>query len=171
MKQVIRSIRDYCIHRYENIAVAETITSGCLQMLLGNVEKAGAYFQGGITAFTPGQLQDQLGVVAADARKGIIANMATTIEMARKVAARFRSEIGIAVNGGMEEDGIFKPAYVAIVRFNKVIYAEKLMPAARAASAVPIEYAQRVIQTLADKLSHDPEEIVFTTSEVPEPLS
>lgn len=172
MKQLINSIKDYCTYNYENIAVAENITSGCLQMLFGSVEQAGQYFQGGITTYTPQQLSDQLQVESISAANKNEKNLALTIEMARKVASKFNSEIGIAINGcTRDKDGMFEPTYAAIVRFNKVLYAEKLMPLAKAPSAIPIEYAQRIIRILAEKLLPEQEEITYTTSEILEPLS
>lgn len=171
MKQVIQSIKEYCTHHYENIAVTENITSGCLQMLLGSVEHADQYFQGGITLLSPAQLKQHLGIDAGACQTSS-ANLAVTIDIARKTAIKFNSEIGIAINGSkLDEAGSFGPAYVAVVRFNKVIYAEKLLPSAKAPSAVPIEYAQRVIYALADKLIHDQEEMAYATSEILEPLS
>lgn len=172
MKQVIHAIREYCTHSYENIAVAENITSGCLQMLLGSVEHADQYFQGGITTLSASQLRQQLGIEEVSSDSNSKENLARTIDMAREVARRFNSEIGIAINGcSRNEQGLFEPSYAAIVRFNKVIYAEKLLPSAQAPSAVPIEYAQRVLYTLAEKLIHDQEELLYTTAEVLEPLS
>jgi phage anti-repressor protein len=172
MKQLINSIKEYCIYNYENIAVAENITSGCLQMLLGSVEQAGQYFQGGITTYTQQQLSDQLQVEAIKSDNKNEKNLALTIEMARKVARKFNSEIGIAINGYIsDKNGVFEPSYAAIVRFNKVLYAEKLTPLAKAQGAIPIEYAQRIIRILAEKLLPEQEEITYTTSEILEPLS
>jgi nicotinamide-nucleotide amidase len=172
MKQLINSIKDYCIYNYESIAVAENITSGCLQMLFGSVEQAGQYFQGGITTYTHQQLNDQLQVEPILTDNKNEKNLALTIEMARKVANKFNSEIGIAINGcTRDKNGVFEPTYAAIVRFNKVLYAEKLMPLAKSPSAIPIEYAQRIIRILAEKLLPEQEEITYTTSEILEPLS
>lgn len=172
MKQLINTIKDYCTNHYENIAVAENVTSGCLQMLFGSVEDAGQYFQGGITTFSNEQLSQQLDVEPIQASNRNELNLALTIDMARKVAVKFNSEIGIAVNGCVRnQEGLFEPSYAAIVRFNKVVYAEKLIPMAKAPSAVPVEYAQRIIRILAEKLMPEQEEIVHATSEILEPLS
>jgi nicotinamide-nucleotide amidase len=172
MKQLINSIKDYCTNNYENIAVAENVTSGCLQMLFGSVEHAGQYFQGGVTTYTNEQLSAQLDVEPISAANKNELNLSLTIEMAKKVAVRFNSEIGIAVNGCIRNhEGLFEPSYAAIVRFNKVIYAEKLVPLTKAPSAIPIEYAQKIIRTLAEKLIPEQEEITYATSEILEPLS
>lgn len=172
MKQLIQSIKEYCTWHYESIAVAENVTSGCLQMLLGSIEGAGQYFQGGITTYTHDQLSQQLGVAPARQEHRNEVNLSLTIEMAHKVAQKFNSEIGIAINGCASNAAQgFEPSYAAIVRLNKVIYAEKLSPMARAASAVQIEYAQRIIRILAEKLLPAQEEMTVTTAEILEPLS
>ncbi len=172
MKQLINEVKAYCVNNYENIAVAENVTSGCLQMLLGSVEQASQYFVGGITAYSNEQMSAQLGVepIHTDNRNEV--NLALTIEMAKKVALKFRSEIGIAINGCVRNhEGFFEPSYAAIVRFNKVVYAEKLVPQAQAPSAIPVEYAQRIIRILAEKLLPEQEEISHNTSQILEPLS
>jgi len=172
MKQLINNIKDYCTNNYENIAVAENVTSGCLQMLFGSVDQASEYFQGGITTYTNEQLSAQLEVEPISPANRNDLNLALTIDMARKVALKFKSEIGIAVNGCVRNpDGLYEPSYAAIVRFNKVIYAEKLIPMAKAPSAVPVEYAQRIIRILAEKLLPEQEEIIQSTSAILEPLS
>ena len=80
--------------------------------------------------------------------------MSLTIQMAKAVAKKFGSEIGIAINGFnlKKNDLINQPSFAPIVRFNQVIYAEKLLPQTHAPSAVAIEYGQRVITTLAEQL-------------------
>lgn len=171
MKNLINSIKDYCTHNYESIAVAENITSGCLQMLLGSVPHASEYFQGGLTALGNENLSRHLGVQPIDCHNKTDLNLSLTIDMAKVVAKKFNSDIGIAINGCNSADNKFNPSYAAIVRFNKVIYAEKLMPRAQASSAVPIEFAQRIIYILAEKLMPKEEEFACTTAEIFEPLS
>lgn len=172
MKQLIRSIKAHCVHHYESIAVAENITSGCLQMLLGSVEQAGEYFHGGLTVCNNDQLRQQLDLTSGVPTNKNAAGLVFTIEMARKVALKFNSEIGIAIYGNMTSpEGLYEPAYAAIVRFNKIVYAEKLLPRAEAPSAIPVEYAQRIIRILAGKLQPESEELSHTTSAILEPLS
>lgn len=173
MKQLINAIKDYCTYNYESIAVAENITSGCLQMLFGSVDQAASYFQGGITTLNNQQLSGMLGIEAINSKNRTDLNMAITIDMAKAVATKFNSDIGIAINGCHDSntDPLTQPSFAAIVRFNKVIYAEKLMPKAHASSAVPIEYAQRIIYILAEKLLPQQEEMTHTTAQILEPLS
>ena len=173
MKHLINAIKDYCTYNYESIAVAENITTGCLQMLFGSVDQASTYFQGGITTLNNHQLSTILGVEAINNKNRTDLNMGITIDMAKAVAAKFNSDIGIAINGchDTQTDPLVQPSFAAIVRFNKVIYAEKMMPKAQASSAVPIEYAQRIIYVLAEKLLPQQEEIAHTTAQILEPLS
>lgn len=178
MKQLINAIKDHCIYNYENIAVAENITSGCLQMLLGSVENAAQYFQGGITAFTDHQLFRQLDVAPLSANGNSAPEskkedcLMLAIELAKKVASKFNAEIGIAIYGSTNnEKAMFQPSYAAITRFNRVLYAEKFLPGTKASNAIPIEYAQKIIHILAKELIPQQEEISFSTSEIPEPLS
>lgn len=155
MKHLINSIKDHCLRNNESISVAENITTGCLQMLFGNSEDASLYFHGGITAVTSYQLSRQLDIMPVNMHNKSEVNMSLTIQMARSVAKKFGSEIGIAINGisHSKKELIKQPSFAAIVRFNQVIYAEKLLPFTHAPSAVAIEYAQRVITTLAEHLT------------------
>lgn len=140
-------------------------------MLLGNVPNAGDYFQGGLTALGSDNLSSLLGIQSISCDNKTELNLSLTIDMAKAVAKKFNSEIGIAINGCNSYDDKFNPSYAAIVRFNKVIYAEKLLPRAQASSAVPIEYAQRIIYILGEKLLNKEEELAYTTADILEPLS
>lgn len=153
MKILINQIKNYCINNNESIAVAENITTGCLQMLLGNTTDAHLFFQGGITISSDHQLSSQLGILPLNIQNKTEINLSLTIQMAKAVAKKFGSEIGIAVNGfNTTADGKPSPAFAAIVHLNEIIYAEKLLPAAHAATAIPIEYAQRIVKQLATQL-------------------
>lgn len=154
MKSLINAIKDYCVKNNESISVAENITSGCLQMLFGNSEDAALYFNGGITTISGDQLSNQLGVMPVSDNNKTDLNLSLTIQMAKAVAKKFGSEIGIAINGynGNKKSLTEQPSFAAIVRFNQVIYAEKLLPSAQSPSAIPIEYAQRIINRLAEQL-------------------
>ena len=158
MKHLINSIKEHCIKNNESISVAENITTGCLQMLFGNSDDASLYFNGGITTTTNYQLSRQLGIMPINALNKTALNMSLTVQMAKAVAKKFGSEIGIAINGFNlnTKELIKQPSFAAIVRFNHVIYAEKLFPHTHAPSAVAIEYAQRIITTLAEQLMPAP---------------
>ena len=53
--QVIDQIKNILIDRGETIAVAESLTSGHLQVALASAENASEFFQGGITVYNLGQ--------------------------------------------------------------------------------------------------------------------
>jgi nicotinamide-nucleotide amidase len=173
MKNVIQSIKEYCTYNYESIAVAENITSGSLQLIFGAVPEAREYFKGGITAWNHHQLASCLDVPPFDnIANPHQANLSMTIELAKAVAKKFNSDIGIVINGtATNAGGLYQPAYAVITRFNKLLYAEKLVPYTRHAHAVPLEFAQRVIKMLASKLIPEPEDTMYTTAEILEPLS
>ena len=170
MKQVINAIKDFCVYNYETIAVAEHATSGCVQMLLSSVPQAETYFQGGVSTTHNEQLGSLLGVESVGYEHKNNLNLSLSIDTAKAVAKKFNSDIGIAIVGCPHPYGQLHCSYATIVRFNKVVYAGKFTSRA-IANKLPIEYAQQIIQILADKLLPNQEELLYTTSEILEPLS
>lgn len=101
------------------VAVAESLTCGQLQHLLGSVSGASSYFEGGITAYSLRQKIALLGLEEelVHHSSGVSAKIA--IEMASAVLRQFDTHLAIATTGYAEADpasGIAAPfAHFAIV--------------------------------------------------------
>lgn len=96
---VIQSIANTLIERQQSIAVAESVTSGNLQVALATAMDASKFFQGGITAYNLGQKTRLLDVdpISAAACNCVAAQVAQ--EMALQVCKLFTSNWGLAITG------------------------------------------------------------------------
>lgn len=99
------------------LAVAESLTCGRVQALIGAISGASEFFLGGITAYSLDQKVKHLGVdrTVAEPVKSVSAVVAE--QMARGVCALFGSELGLATTGYAEAAaGVTQPfAWWALV--------------------------------------------------------
>jgi nicotinamide-nucleotide amidase len=104
-----------------NVAVAESLTCGRVQALIGAVSGASDYFAGGITAYSLEQKVAHLSVdrMAAEAVNCVSAQVAE--QMARGVARLFRTNWGVGTTGYAEpwaKGGVDVPfAWWAVYQF------------------------------------------------------
>lgn len=84
------------------LAVAESLTCGRLQALIGQESGASAYFLGGITAYALAQKARHLGVDPAQAEPVNAVSAAVAEQMARGVCALFAADVGLATTGYAE---------------------------------------------------------------------
>ncbi len=94
------------------LAVAESITCGQLQALIGSVSGASEFFRGGITAYTLEQKVRHLGVDQAAAAAVNCVSEDIARQMARGACALFGSDVGAATTGYAEASpaaGVLSP--------------------------------------------------------------
>jgi len=84
------------------LSVAESLTSGNLQALIGAISGASDFFLGGITAYTLDQKVRHLGVDRASAVAVDCVSDAIARQMARGACALFGSDVGLATTGYAE---------------------------------------------------------------------
>lgn len=141
------------------LSVAESVTSGCLQLLFSNAHNAQGFYQGGITTYNGAQKTMHLHVEPIYAAHCNCVSQKTALEMAHGVCALFYSDIGIAVTGyatPVPEEHIEDIyAFIAIVHKNKVLYKGKITPAQKEMKglAAQQDYAAQIIKRVASLLN------------------
>jgi nicotinamide-nucleotide amidase len=86
------------------LAIAESLTSGALQLRVGRISGASRFFRGGITAYSLDQKVRHLGVDRAAAAAVDSASAAVAEQMARGVCDLFGTDVGAATTGYAERD-------------------------------------------------------------------
>lgn len=81
------------------LAVAESLTCGRVQALIGAVPGASDYFVGGITAYTLAQKVRHLGVNRAHARRVDCVSQRVAVEMAQGATELFGADLALATTG------------------------------------------------------------------------
>lgn len=84
------------------LAVAESLTCGNLQALIGLVSGASEYFLGGVTAYTLEQKVRHLGVDRVEAKATNCVSVSVAEQMALGACRLFGSELGLATTGYAE---------------------------------------------------------------------
>jgi nicotinamide-nucleotide amidase len=134
------------------IAVAESVTSGFLQLALGSIEEASNFFQGGFTVYNVGQKYKHLNVEPIHALAVNSVSPQVSAQMALSVQESFCSDWGIGITGYAtpvpeSDNKLF--AHYAISYKNKVEAKGKI--AAKKADPIDIQlyYTEVVLKKLA----------------------
>ena len=150
---IIEKIRDILISRHETIAVAESVTSGMLQLALCTAEKAADFYQGGLTAYNIGQKSRHLFVepVHALSCNSVSENVAR--EMALNICPLFTSDWGIGITGYASpvpesNNKIF--AWYAISCRGTIVRSKKIAPQKSDPFRIQQSYVGHVLKDLAD---------------------
>jgi nicotinamide-nucleotide amidase len=98
-KKKSETIREYFLENKETIAVAESVTSGMLQVLISNITDAAEFYQGGITTYNIGQKCKHIGVEPIHAQSCNCVSPKVAEQMAYHVCQLFNSDWGISVTG------------------------------------------------------------------------
>ncbi|MCW3120886.1 MAG: CinA family protein [Flavipsychrobacter sp.] len=82
-EEYLEKIAKACIKRKVTVAVAESVTSGFIQLLLSNAKNAQSFFQGGITAYNGAQKTRHLQIEPIYALDCNCVSQDISIEMAK----------------------------------------------------------------------------------------
>jgi nicotinamide-nucleotide amidase len=114
----LKFVRRWFQERRKGLAVAESLTSGELQRMIGEHPGVSDFFHGGLTAYSIEVKVKLLGVDEAHARAVNAVSAQVALEMARGACALFNADFGLATTGYAEPfpaRGIKHPlAHVAI---------------------------------------------------------
>ena len=135
-KQKVQRIRKYFLAKKETIAVAESVTSGLLQIFFSNIPDAGQFYQGGLTAYNLGQKFKHLNVEPIHAQKHNCVSPLVAEQMALQVCTVFNSDWGLGITGyatPVPESGHRLYAHFAIVykgaiRATGKLHSKKISP-------------------------------------------
>ncbi len=148
----------YLLAHNETISIAESVTSGLLQFILGEATNAEKFYQGGITAYNLGQKYKYLGVEPIHAAAVNSVSQQVAELMAIEVCRMFSSDWGISITGyatPVPESGNKLFSYYAVVYKGRVKSSGKLdceeMPPIR----VKEKYSEDIIDELLKLMQGD----------------
>jgi len=154
---IIQSIGDILIERQQSIAVAESVTSGHMQVALSAATDAAHFYQGGITAYNLGQKSRHLHVEPIHATTCNCVSLQVATEMALNVCRLFNSDWGLAVTGyasKVPESNNELFAYYAISYAGKILQSGKIEPPDGEPEKVQSYYAKELLKSLESVLQH-----------------
>jgi nicotinamide-nucleotide amidase len=151
----IEFIRDRLVKKQETLAVAESVTSGLLQLAFSQATEAGKFYQGGITTYNAGQKFKHLRVEPIHADAVNCVSEKVTREMALHVCELFNSDWGIGITGyanPVPESGYKVFAYYAIAHHGKIVRKGMLKPGKDEPLTTQLYYTSKVLEQLSAKL-------------------
>ena len=131
---VLEEIKNSMMQKALKLAVAESLTSGNIQKMIGSVSGASNFFEGGLTAYSLDQKVRHLGVDRSHAAEVDCVSEQVAAQMARGACNLFAADVGMATTGYAEpypEQDVSSPfAYIAICVKTpngfKTVYQEKV---------------------------------------------
>lgn len=129
--KIIESIRSKLVRNRQTLAVAESVTSGMLQLAFSQADEASFFFQGGITAYNLGQKARHLQIDPILAQAVNCVSEQIAAELALQVTRMFSSHWGLGITGyatPVPESGNELFAYYAIVFNKNVVLTGEMRP-------------------------------------------
>ncbi|WP_312765518.1 nicotinamide-nucleotide amidohydrolase family protein [Epilithonimonas sp.] len=95
----LNKIGQHLLRRGETISIAESVTSGSLQMAFSHIPQAEQFYKGGLTAYNLEQKVNLLNIDHNEAKSVNCVSRNISEQMALNVAKLFNTEWGIATTG------------------------------------------------------------------------
>ena len=150
------TIKHFCFDHNISVAVAESASSGFLQVLFSSEKEAGLFFEGGITTYSCKQKARHLDIPfdICDPCNGVALEIAE--RMALKVCDVFDAKIGLSLTGyasPIPEQNIYELfAFGAVALNGRVILTEKLISDKDDPDEIREDYAKMLVVACAKAL-------------------
>ena len=168
--KVIEKIKSLLIERGQTIAVAESLTSGHLQVALASAENAAKFFQGGITAYNLGQKARHLKIEPIHAENCNCVSEKVASQMALNVIDLFSTDWSIGITGyaaPVPECSVENPfAYYAICFRERVLRVNKIDSTKKDPMEVQIDFVNAVLKDLLGLIESNATQSSFSSSDL-----
>ena len=153
---LLQAIGKELIRRSETLAVAESVTSGAIQLAISTIIDASRFYQGGITAYNVAQKFRHLNVEPIDAIASNCVSQSVAEQMATHVTSLFTSHWGVAITGyavpvPQSEDDVY--AWYAIAYKGEIKVSGKLDPDKDDTMNLQLFFANEVCRQLYKQLT------------------
>jgi len=98
-KKILETVGKKLLRKKQTVAVAESVTSGLLQLAFSSIQDAVKFFQGGVTVYNLGQKYKHLKVEPIHALSVNCVSQQVANEMAFHICDHYSSDWGIGVTG------------------------------------------------------------------------
>ena len=155
-EEVINRIKEIINRKDETVAVAESVTSGHLQVAFSLAMEASQYFQGGITAYNIGQKTRHLNIEPTYAIEVNCVAEKVSADMAIEVSKKFISDYGVGITGyativpQCEKEGLF--AYFCVSYKNEIVVSKKLTSKEEGNLKVQLDYTNQGLKIFLEWL-------------------
>jgi nicotinamide-nucleotide amidase len=156
-QKCIKNIGQFCMEHEYHMAVAESVTSGTLQLMLSSGEKAGLFFSGGITMYSCCQKNNILSIPLEECNACTGVSMEIAEKLALQICRKFKCELGLAVTGfatPLPEKGVYDLYAIGSFCLNgEIVFTEKLETENKDQLDVQKDYASSLIILCSERLN------------------
>ncbi|MBS9523019.1 CinA family protein [Litoribacter alkaliphilus] len=156
VKDQLDLIKDHCRKNKRTIAVAESASSGALQLLFSAEEEAGLFFEGGLTVYNCEQKKRQLKVPLSLSEPCNGVSWEVSKMLALNICDLYQSDYGLALTGfasTFPEEGIFDLyAFGAASYKGELLFCEKIESEKETPEERREDYAALLIKKFAEYL-------------------
>lgn len=155
-EDVLAGIGKGLLKNGHTIAVAESVTTGFIQMALGSIKDAMKFYQGGITTYNIAQKFRHLAVEPINAERTNAVSAGVAAEMSLGVSALFCSHWGIGITGfasPVPESGNKLYAYYAISFNRKIVSDRVIRPQKQSPPDIQAFYVNLVLSELLKQIN------------------
>lgn len=148
-EKVIQGIRDILLKNQETLSIAESVTSGLLQLSISQATDAIQFFQGGITTYNLGQKSRQLNVEPIHAQSCNCVSEKVAIEMALNCCKKFTSNWGFGITGyatAVPESDYKIFAFYAIAHNGKIVLTKQIESEENEPFEVQVYFAKALLK-------------------------
>jgi PncC family amidohydrolase len=168
--KIIEEIKNWLIRRGQTIAVAESLTSGHLQVALASAANASKFFQGGITAYNLGQKARHLKIEPIHAENCNCVSEKVASQMALNVVDLFSTDWSIGITGyatPVPECSVEIPfAYYALCFRDKVLRINKIECNDKDPMQVQISFVNAVLIDLLEVIKNNANQSSFSSNDL-----
>jgi nicotinamide-nucleotide amidase len=154
---LLQTISRNLISKKETIAVAESMSSGVLQLALSALPDSAGFYQGGLTSYTLGQHRNhfQPGSARSSETHECVSQSAA-VNMSFHIAELYSSDWGVGITGYTQpvpESDNRVYAWYAIAHKNKLVHTEKISLRKNYPAHVQVQYANFVLEKISSLVS------------------
>lgn len=156
IKNALDTIKEFCKANKETLSVAESVSSGALQLLFSSEEEAGLFYEGGLTVYSLEQKESLLQIPKEITEPCNGVSSEITEKLARNICNLYKTNIGMGLTGfasTFPEKNIYNLyAYGAAYRNGELIFCEKIVSEKETPEEKREDYAKIVIKKFAEFL-------------------
>jgi len=156
IENYVNEIRDILLKAGYTLAVAESVTSGCMQMAFAGATEATRFYQGGITCYNLGQKARHLDVEPIHAELHNCVSEQVAGQMALGATRMFGSMVGISITGyavPLPEKGIRKIfAWYGLALDGVLLATGRISSRHKDSEAVQADYCRQVLRSVLKML-------------------
>jgi len=155
-QELLEDINEHFMTCNETVSIAESVTSGLLQVAFSEMTNSKLFYKGGVTVHTPDKIVKLLKVDISEIKNSNCVSSFVANTMGRNASKMFGSEWCIATSGYCtpERNSVYEIyAYYSILYKGTVVFSDKLELNSKLDSlSVKLFYTEQIMQKFLSQL-------------------